>query len=698
MNFSMIYPSLKGRKILSADDLLSLLKTRSESRGIDALRQITRFGNDPIPEPYHSKIPYLIFSAVYRQKQGVEFMHTYNGVVLVEVNGLRSWEEAEQIKKEISMLPQVLLAFIGLSGLSVKFLVRFSLADGTLPQQDEMIHTFHASAVRMALDYFSMQLARSVSVRSEQPRSGCRLSYDPSPAYNPHAVPIVIDQKSNTGIISKWKPTAEEMEKNDDIILAGRSYVQKLALEYSACVKATLETIGAKYNEDREYLRYQYLSVLAQKCFLAGIDEERAVHKTLCHYHFGPFEQEIREVFRATYELSTFFGSKSALAKNQRLILSLDAFLERRYEFRYNNLNGCPEFRSRSVPYGKFQYVDERQMNSIIRAAHREGLEAWDRDVKRFVNSADIPEYNPVDHYLENLPRWDGKDYIRSLAASVPVEDKETWTENFYTWFLGMVAGWKQLSNQYGNSTLPLLIGEQACGKSTFCKRILPPELQEFYTDSIDFSKKQEAMLCLTRFLLINIDEFDSVSVSYQSFLKHVIQKPVVNIRKPFEKATRMNRRYSSFIATCNNEDILSDTTGSRRYLCTRIAGKVDNLYQINYAQLYAQASEALARGEKYWFDEAHAKQTTKANEDFNIQPVEEQLFSVYFKKPDQTSVSSQWLSAAEIYLHIRKMSKMNLGNKGLSAFGRYLRSINLSANRTTQGTKYEVVFLDNNN
>ncbi|MGL4333229.1 MAG: VapE domain-containing protein [Bacteroidales bacterium] len=698
MKFTLIYPSMKGRKILNTDALLHLLKTPNDSRGIDILRQITRFGDEPVPEPYHSKIPWLIFSGAYRQKQGEEYLDSYNGLVLVEVNKLNSWEQAEQIKRQVSVLPQVVLAFVGLSGRSVKFLVRFSLSDGTLPKVDAAILNFHAAASRMALDFFSMQLASFVTVRSESPRFGCRMSLDPNPVYNPHATAIVIDPKDTVSSAPKWVPTPEEKELSDDIILSGRSYIQKLALEFAACVKETVSKVEGDRFENGDQLRFQYLTVLAQNCCKAGIEEERAVHKTLWHYHFGPYEQEIRQIFRAAYEVSGLFGSKCMISKKQTLTLILDSFLERRYEFRFNTLNCCTEFRSRSMPYGKFDLIDERRLNSIIRSAHREGLEAWDRDVRRFVNSADVPEYNPIDHYLENLPRWDGKDHIRLLADTVPVEDKETWNENFYTWFLGMVAGWKQLCKQHANSTLPLLIGEQACGKSTFCKRILPAELQEFYTDSIDFSKKQEAMLCLTRFLLINIDEFDSVSVSYQSFLKHVVQKPVVNIRKPFEQATKMNRRYSSFIATCNNEDILSDTTGSRRYLCTRITGKVDNQYKINYAQLYAQASEALARGEKYWFDEAHAKQTTKSNEDFNIQPVEEQLFPVYFKKPDETSVNPKWLSAAEIYLYIRKMSKMNLGNKGLSAFGRYLRSINLSTNRTTQGTKCQVEFLDDNN
>ena len=106
----------------------------------------------------------------------------------------------------------------------------------------------------------------------------------------------------------------------------------------------------------------------------------------------------------------------------------------------------------------------------------------------------------------------------------------------------------------------------------------------------------------LTRFALINIDEFDSVSSAYQSFLKNVLQKPVVNARQPYKRSIQALHRYASFIATCNNYDLLTDPTGSRRFICIEISGTIDNSTSINYEQLYAQAVAALKNGERYWF------------------------------------------------------------------------------------------------
>lgn len=86
---------------------------------------------------------------------------------------------------------------------------------------------------------------------------------------------------------------------------------------------------------------------------------------------------------------------------------------------------------------------------------------------------------------------------------------------------------------------------------------MLPPELRFGYTDSIDFKSKQDAERSLGRFFLINIDEFDQISVNQQGFLKHLLQKPVANLRKPYGSTIREMRRYASFIGTSNQKALV---------------------------------------------------------------------------------------------------------------------------------------------
>ena len=142
-----------------------------------------------------------------------------------------------------------------------------------------------------------------------------------------------------------------------------------------------------------------------------------------------------------------------------------------------------------------------------------------------------------------------------------------------------------------------------------------------FHTDSIDFGNKKEAELALHRYALINIDEFDSVKASHQSFLKHVLQKATVNARLPYQSTTRSLRRYATFIATSNNFDLLTDPTGSRRFICVEVEGLIDYIQPVDYEQLYAEAKEMLRRGERFWFTHEEEAAVVESNRRFPTNP-----------------------------------------------------------------------------
>ena len=303
-------------------------------------------------------------------------------------------------------------------------------------------------------------------------------------------------------------------------------------------------------------------------------------------------------------------------------------------------------------------------------------LQLWDRDVRRFVFSDRIPDYAPIEDYLTRLPVWDGKDRIRPLAARIPC-DNVRWEQLFYTWFLSMVAHWQGRDKQHGNSLSPLLVGGQGCGKSTFCFNLLPPDLNKYYTDSIDFSKKRDAELYLTRFGLINIDEFDQVSARHQGFLKHLLQKPVVNVRKPHATQVESVKRYASFIATSNHTDLLGDPSGSRRFICIEVKGMIDNAQPIDYLQLYAQAVAALNNNERYWLTHEEEVSQMQANEAFQQRPLFEDLFFQYYR-PASHKEEGLKISAGEIYLSLQKKSGVKLPMSNVSVFGRFLKKIGL--------------------
>ena len=150
-------------------------------------------------------------------------------------------------------------------------------------------------------------------------------------------------------------------------------------------------------------------------------------------------------------------------------------------------------------------------------------------------------------------------------------------------------------------------------------------------------------------------------------------------------------RRYASFIATSNQKDLLTDPTGSRRFICIEVTGTIDTNKAIDYEQLYAQAMYELDHGERYWFDQSEEQIMTRSNREFEQVSLEEQLFYRYFR-PAKEKENGEWLSPAEILEDIKKSSAIPLSNKRVSVFGRVLRKHEIPSKRVHRGTVYHVV------
>ncbi len=369
----------------------------------------------------------------------------------------------------------------------------------------------------------------------------------------------------------------------------------------------------------------------------------------------------------------------------------LMTFMNQRYELRYNTIMGYTEYRPKESLIG-FMPVDDRTKNSFAMEARLAGLDVWDKDITRFVMSKMITNYDPVEEYLWRVhSKWDGKDHIRNLARRVPT-DNPLWADWFYTWFLGMVAQWLGRNKNYGNSSVPLLISRQGYNKSTFCKSLIPTELQWGYNDSLMLSDKKATLQAMSQFLLINLDEFNAISPKVQEgFLKNIIQLANVKVKRPYGKHVEVFPRLASFIATSNMTDILADPSGSRRFIGIELTGPIKVGRHINHEQLYAQAYNAILNGEPYWFDAAQTALIMKSNQKFQMQQPIEQFFLDSFDI-DVNENNGEYLTATAILSLIAKIPGVNIRNTNVRAFGRWLKNLDgLHHKDSNKGTKYLV-------
>ena len=332
-------------------------------------------------------------------------------------------------------------------------------------------------------------------------------------------------------------------------------------------------------------------------------------------------------------------------------------FLQEEYAFRRNLLSGKIEYRMLSADAAtSWKTFTQEALNSVTLAAEEvfpecRGLE---KKLHTQIFSLQTPDFDPALEFLRSLPVWDGKNYVGALLDRLPGlrAEQRYWLT---LWLRSMVAHWLQLDQLHGNDVVPVLIGAQGCGKSTFCRQLLPEHLREYYLDHVNLGNKFDKEMALTNNLLVNIDELEQVRPSRQAELKQLISKTRVNGRPVYGRAQADRPRYASFVATTNNCHPLHDPTGSRRYLCIEIpnGALIDNVTPIDYCQLYAQIISQLGfadglgqlsveelnarhaeRGERYWLTVEETLMLQRANAAYQSTLDLERIVVDCFRKP----------------------------------------------------------------
>lgn len=676
MKITQLRGDLAAFRNLELSLVLNGMKTENSRKPVSVLRQNIPYLTPQTKSLAAEKVPVVLFGVTLKRDSERIGVASYTGLVLLSFGNLIDRAEAAAIRDRAAGFPQTLASFVGSSGRSVKIVVPFTRPDGSLPETEEHMRFFHAHACLRAGRYYEAQLQVPVEWKEEGfpvPVQGCRVSYDPDLFYNPDALPIRLEQPLR---MPAPVTTREVHDAEPDPLLRmppGYERYKRISLLYETCLADTFRQVGPEDNDNEE--RKKFMVYLARKCRQSAIPEEDAVRFALIHPFGKKLEMELRATFGNVYRKEKNCSLRLCMPRRMLVAMQMEEFMTRRYELRFNRMKECKEYRERHSLFMDYRPVTTEAVKSICFEAQLEGISAIEYDVQRYVDSRRISHYWPVEEYLFDLPNWDGQDRIRALADCVPCENKE-WKDFFYIWFLSMVAHWLQMDREHANSTSPLLVGPQGCRKSTFCQNLLPPELRPYYVDGIDLGSRKDAEMALNRFALINLDEFDSIPASRQPYLKNLLQKAKVTLRKPYGGNVEEMRRFASFIATSNTFSLLTDTTGSRRFIGVEVKGMI-RIEPVDYPQLYAQAVNALREGERYWFSAEEEVRLHRNNRAFEKRPLLEELFLYYFRAPEEEEECTP-LSAPEILMSISKQSKTDLTETKLELFGKLMTKYNV--------------------
>lgn len=372
---------------------------------------------------------------------------------------------------------------------------------------------------------------------------------------------------------------------------------------------------------------------------------------------------------------------------SQTLMLQIKVYLNDNFVFRYNTLTGATEYKEKDGKSG-YRPVDEREMNGIIVDARLEGIPCWRGDVPTMVLSNKVESYNPFHLYVKELPGWDGIDRVMPLLLRV--SDNEIWLKGGRCWLRAMLSQWSGKERLHANALTPVLIsGKQGLSKSTFCRLLMPDSLRHYFIDNLNLAAGSSPEKKLVKNGLINLDEFDKIKEGQQATLKNLLQ--MVNV--PVFRGKRLGwvnePRLASFIATTNAYQVLTDPTGSRRFLCVEVVKPIPE-EPLEHKQLYAQLKEELESGAPDYLSREEEKVLQKHNKTYYRQSLLEDVFHCCFRHPLEME-KGIWLTTAEIFQVMRKFNSTALKDVSARQLSLKLSAMGFMAKHTSFGNRYYV-------
>ena len=624
-------------------------------------------------------LPRLCFSAEIDKYRKEFRILNYNGLIVLEANNLADYDEAIRIRNEAARLPQTMMVFLGASGRSVKIVCRGELLPdngGGLPTTEEEIKKFHQLLYRTARKAYNAQLDITLDAPKPLIHRTVYISADPDMRFREQAVPFYVDMEEKAA-----PPSSTDLETvtKEHYLMPGRSLKQTYILNYQFILS---EVMGRYFELPDEERAGELLMQIAAKCLEQGIPQQQAINLTMCHPVFNGDRLLVEKTFEDIYAVQNMkdwmkrnkLHPLKSVPEDTLLMMKTDIFLHTHYEMRKNIMTGVAQYRDNNGEDDEFRDLDDEARNEMTMRAKEMGLKTWDRDIARFIESPRIEKFDPVNTWLDSIGTWDGEDRSKALAARVPT-NQPNWEHYLHTWLLGMVAHWQGRKSLTGNALVPLLIGRQGCGKSSFCRILLPKELRDYYNDRINFKNETDLNLGLTSFALINIDEFDKTTARQQVLLKYLLSTADVKFRPPYGKAYKQYRRYASFIGTTNQPKPLTDPTGSRRFVCVEVTDMINFSDDLDHYQIYAQLKAEIEQGMKYWLDDDEIARLIDENERFQRIDSLEEMIAAVFRKPEEGE-AGHWFSATEVLEKLQaRYGKTTLKNYSPEKIGTRLSS-----------------------
>ena len=379
-----------------------------------------------------------------------------------------------------------------------------------------------------------------------------------------------------------------------------------------------------------------------------------------------------KEVFKKEKEQEG--ANEEALYKKRsrnylRPITDMQKWLLENYEFRYNIITDVFEYRKKTEH--DFEIINKYAINTIAIEVQEAGIFVRDHFVERLIKSKYAQPYHPIRSYINKVRgTWDGKDRIRDFLRRINPSDY--CQKMGRIWLRAMVAQMAGHDEKHANSVMLTLVSTtQGLHKSTFLRSLLPNELRDYYTDDFSLNQKGNAQRKIVEFAIINDDELDKENPKKMPLMKTLMQTMKPSFIGAYKKNFNRLPRSASFTGTSNQRELLTDRSGSRRFLILEPDGMI-NVEGIEHDAIYAQLLYELEHGEPYFFSKDDEKEMQEHNQPYYIKTDLEKTITSYFRIPDNDEKGEK-LTADIILKKLRTKHAKGVQNIAMNPFSKTL-------------------------
>lgn len=624
---------------------------------IRRLRETMETGDTAKADRMKKQLPYYTVTATYAMERLAYSLVTYQDIIILDCDDMPA-EKIPGYRQLVNDCPDTLGDFISprmhglkifvyLTGEEPEALRAELNALGTidLPTLERYHHRMYA----LASQKYEELLHTKVDTSGSDLSRGFFASHDPEAFLSPERLENV---KPLT--VRVTLPTEEECKNKkrrkstpQPPLLPTQGNAAPIDLQVQLDFRKAME-----YTRRKERLetgnRDNFFYCLGNQCYRRHITEEEAVSLTRSSFGDIPdfdLEQPLRNAYQYTSKTD-----REEKESHEPKICKMIRFMDEYYEIRRNIVKELIEFRRKPTTTDEkassdFAILRAKDVNTFYINAQMKGISCSQNSLKALVDSDYAKPFNPFTHYFFSLPTWNGKtDYIAQLAQRVKTTDPAFFIDSLRHWLVGMVAC--AIDDKVQNQQLLLLHGGQGSGKSTFIRKLLPPELDTYYRCGMIIPENKDHLLQLSSSLIIDLDEFDTLPSWQMQSLKRLIVQGVVTERKVFDLQMNNFIRRASFIVSTNDQHFLVDILENRRYLINTILS-IDNSGPVNHQGIYAQALALYRQGYRYWYEKEEVTFLNKRNESFRQKdPVEENLF-FYFRAAKGGEIQAKWYPAS---------------------------------------------------